>query len=206
MPQFTTTTETDTVVASVLMMGALQKYFSYGARMACGIPSVTLLGVKEDWQTLLESLEKLRVLGNEPTQFYALLKPVLTRFVRTFDDPESDNIEDFWSRIAHESCGSGSHRISGWITAFSFWDQDGKSLYAPHGEPPAHQALLRLDETVYHTVEMSRIPAGWTSVPLKIDDNGNLYETTMVAGSVAIRVSASGGSLDVTAHGYRPVG
>ena len=120
-------------------------------RTECGIPSVTLLGVKEDWQTLLERLEKLRILGNEPTQFYALLKPVLTRFVRMFNDPESDDIKDFWSRIAHESRGSGSHRISGWITAFSFWDQDGKSLYAPRGEPPTHQALLRLDETVYHT-------------------------------------------------------
>lgn len=206
MPQFTTTTETDTVVASVLMMGALQKYFSYGVRTRCGIPSVTLLGVKEDWQTLLERLEKLQVLGNEPTQFYALLKPVLTRFVRTFDDPESDDIKDFWSRIAHESRGSGSHTISGWITAFTFWDQDGKSLYAPYGEPPTHQALLRLDETVYHAVEISRIPAGLTSVPLKIDDNGNIYETTMVAGSVAIRVSTSAEPLDVTAHGYRPVG
>lgn len=207
MPQFTTTTETDTVVASVLMMGALQKYFSYGVRTMCGIPSVTLLGVKEDWQTLLERLEKLQVLGNEPTQFYALLKPVLTRFVRTFDDPESDDIKDFWSRIAHESRGSGSHRISGWITAFTFWDQDGKSLYAPYGEPPTHQALLRLDETVYHAVEISRIPAGLTSVPLKIDENGNIYETTMVAGSVAIRVSTSAEPpLDVTAPGYRPVG
>jgi Domain of unknown function (DUF4419) len=205
MPQFTTTTQTDTIVASVLMMGALQKYFSYGFRTDCGIPSVTLLGVKEDWQTLLERLEKLLVLGNEPTQFYSLLKPVLTRFVKTFDDPESDDTKDFWSRIAHESRGSGSHRITGWIAAFSFWDQDGKSLYAPHGEPPTRYGL-RLGETIYHTVEMSRIPAGWTSVPVKIDDNGNIYETTMVAGSVAVRVSTSGEPLDVTAHSYRPVG
>jgi hypothetical protein len=206
MPQFTTTTETDTVVASVLMMGALQKYFSYGFRTDCGIPSVTLLGVKKDWQTLLERLEKLQVLGDEPTQFYSLLKPVLTRFVRTFDDPESDDTKDFWSRIAHESRGSGTHRISGWITAFGFWDQDGKSLYAPHGELPTHRALLRLDEAIYHTVDMSRIPAGWTSVPLKIDEYGNVYEATMVAGSVAVRVSTSGEPLDATAYGYRPVG
>jgi hypothetical protein len=206
MPQFTTTTETDTVVASVLMMGALQKYFSYGFCTACGIPSVTLLGVKKDWQTLLERLEKLQVLGDEPTQFYSLLKPVLTRFVRTFDDPESDDTKDFWSRITDESRGSGTHRISGWITAFSFWDQDGKSLYAPHGEPPTHRALLRLDEAIYHTVDMSRIPAGWTSVPLKIDEYGNVYEATMVAGSVAVRVSTSGEPLDATDYGYRPVG
>jgi hypothetical protein len=205
MPQFTTTTETDTVVASVLMMGALQKYFSYGSYSRCGIPSVTLLGVKEDWQTLLERLEKLQVLGNEPMQFYTLLKPVLTRFVRTFDDPESDGIKDFWSRIAHESFGSGSHTISGWITAFCFWDQDGKSLYAPYGKPPTRQTLLRLDEIVYHTVEMSKIPAGWTSVPLKVNDDGNIYETTMVAGSVAMRVSTSGEPLDVTPRGYRSV-
>ena len=34
MPAFSTTTDNDRVVASVTMMGALQKYFSYGCRTA----------------------------------------------------------------------------------------------------------------------------------------------------------------------------
>lgn len=35
MPAFSTTTNHDTVIASILMMGAMQKYFSYGCGMLC---------------------------------------------------------------------------------------------------------------------------------------------------------------------------
>ena len=45
---FSTTTRDDRVVAGVLMMGTLQKYFSYMFSIVCGIPSVTLLGTEED--------------------------------------------------------------------------------------------------------------------------------------------------------------
>jgi hypothetical protein len=59
MPDFTTTTKDDEVVASILMMGAMQKYFSYGVRLSCGLPSVTLLGEHEDWEKILARLEKI---------------------------------------------------------------------------------------------------------------------------------------------------
>ena len=49
MPTFTTTTENDKVVASILMMGAMQSYFTYKCTMRCGLPSVTLLGERTDW-------------------------------------------------------------------------------------------------------------------------------------------------------------
>ena len=49
IPAFSTTTAQDCVVASVIMMGALQKYFAYGCRICCALPSVTLLGEKADW-------------------------------------------------------------------------------------------------------------------------------------------------------------
>jgi Domain of unknown function (DUF4419) len=48
MPDFSTTVETNGVVAVVLMMGALQQYFSYDGYLCCGIPSVTLLGERAD--------------------------------------------------------------------------------------------------------------------------------------------------------------
>ena len=53
IPAFSTTTNNDRVVASVIMMGALQKYFSYGCGMTCALPSVTLLGEKSDWVRIL---------------------------------------------------------------------------------------------------------------------------------------------------------
>lgn len=206
MPAFSTTTENDRVVASIIMMGALQKYFDYGFELSCGLPSVTLLGTREDWVEMQQRLEKLPQLGTEPTQFYRLLKPVLTHFVASFDAPESQETKDFWQWIAHESGGSGPPFLSGWITAFCFWDQDGKSMYAPNGEGPSGPIRLQgfdssrnpgcqLGDTLYHRLKIKDMPSGCTSVPVKVDDNGTRYETRMVAGSVGIRVTSSGGPL-----------
>ena len=55
-----------------------------------------------------------------------------------------------------------------------------------------------LDNTLYHLVDVKDIPSGHASVPLTVDDNGVEYNTIMVAGSVAIRVTSSGEALDVT--------
>ena len=135
MPDFTTTTDTDRTVAAILMMGALQEYFSYKCMLLCGLPSVTLLGDKSDWEKLLMRIELIPKLGPEPAQWYQLLKPVLTRFVRTFDSPESSEIKDFWQNIVHyRSGGSGPTYLSGWIAAFCFWDEKGRCLYSSHDD------------------------------------------------------------------------
>lgn len=125
MPAFTTTSRNDEVVASILMMGALQKYFTYSCKVACGIPSVTLLGERSDWVDILARLEKLKTFGDEPTHWYHLLKPVVTRFVMTFDNPTSPEITHFWTRIVNRRGGSGIDEISGWLTAFCLWNEDG---------------------------------------------------------------------------------
>lgn len=109
MPAFSTTTEHDSVVAAILLMGVTQKYFSYGLRMTCGIPSVTLLGQKTDWQLIYSRLDKLETFGAEPSQFCKLLRPVISHFIDSFDNPTSDEIISFWQRIAHKNyMGSGS--------------------------------------------------------------------------------------------------
>lgn len=113
MPAFSTTTEHDSVVAAILLMGVTQKYFSYGLHMSCGIPSVTLVGQKTDWQLIYSRLDKLETFGAEPSQFCKLLRPVISRFIDSFDDPTSDEIIGFWQRIAPKKrVGSGSDYYS----------------------------------------------------------------------------------------------
>lgn len=107
LPCFSTTTKDDQAVASILMMATLQKFFSYGCGILCGLPSVTLLGRKEDWEKLVEKAERLTTFGDEPIIWHSLLKPVLERFVTSFDSPEAEEIKDFWQKIAHYS-GGGS--------------------------------------------------------------------------------------------------
>ena len=135
VPDFSTTTREDTVVASILMMGTLQKYFTYVCCIVCGLPSVTLLGTKGDWENILLRLEKLKTYGEEPTIWYDLLKPVLTKFVETFQSPAPEEVLDFWQKIVHRySMGSGPTYLSGWITAFCFWAEDGSLLHQDPGQ------------------------------------------------------------------------
>ena len=131
IPSFTTTTDTDVVVASVVMMATLQSYFDYRFHLLCGIPHVTLLGEKDDWEQIVLRIEKLKEYGPETTAWYRLLKPVVTRFAQAFENGEADSAynRDFWNRVAHwESMGSGPTYLSGWITAFCAFSDEGKWL------------------------------------------------------------------------------
>lgn len=43
MPNFSTTTDSDRIVASIAFMGAMSKYFFMECATGCGLPSVTLM-------------------------------------------------------------------------------------------------------------------------------------------------------------------
>ena len=179
MPAFTTTTPHDTVIASIVMMASMQKYFSYGCSFTCGIPSVTLLGDKADYELILQRLEKLRSYGKETTLFADLLTPVVKRFILSFDEPESAEVKDFWNRIFSKwNMGSGADYITGWITAFMFWDEDGKMLYGEQRSELLAEQLppLTLDGITYHTISDDAIPPGFATVPVDIDEYGMLRE------------------------------
>ena len=113
------------------MMATLQAYFDYRFCLGCGIPYVTLLGEKSDWEQIVQRIEKLKEYGPETTAWYRLLKPVVTRFARSFDEGVADSTEnrEFWNRVAHwQGGGSGPSYLSGWITAFCAFDDTGKWL------------------------------------------------------------------------------
>ncbi|KAF4451718.1 DUF4419 domain protein [Fusarium austroafricanum] len=182
MPSFSTTTDTDRVVASVLFMGAMQKYFSYTMCLTCGIPSVTLLGDISDWQAILTRLDRLDQLGKEPTEFAEMLRPILKHMILSFEQPDDAKVTRFWNTIATQNpVGSGTDYITGWITAFCFWDDQGKAKRRFQKDV--------LDGVAYPSVDIDSVPLGVASVPVKINDNGNMISSKMVAGSFGIQAS-----------------
>lgn len=192
MPTFSTTTVDDRSTAAVLMMGSLQAYFAYTSMCMCGIPSVTLLGTREDYVDIRARLDKLHELGEQAADFATLLRPVLDGFVASFEDEMSAQTKDFWGRMVHYEGGSGMSRLTGWIAAFCFWRNDGVPMYKrEHAEHYAKRGLT-LDNVSYHGVETSDIPCGFASVPVLVNDNGVLHRTKMVAGSLGMRVGGSG--------------
>ena len=228
MPDFSTTTNNDRVTAVVLFMGAIQQYFTYTFDLCCGIPSVTVLSERADWERIRSRLDNIEQLGEEPAQFAVLLKIVLDFFVKTFNEPAHADVIDFWGRTAHEiNNGSGPAWLSGWITAFCFWNDKGKRLNGParssllestsilssledlagpaapqlqtrSSESETSKSSFRLDLDRFHTVDSEDIPNGYSSVPVTVDDNGTIYHTRMVAGSVGMQAWSSRQPIDIS--------
>ena len=204
MPNFSTTTDDDESVASIVMMGTLQSYFSYGLRGGCGFPSVTLQGEKSDWEEILLKVQRVSKYGPETTEWTRLLIPVVQFMIASFTQPTPPHVKSFWLRACHAAGanGSGSVRtLSGWITAFCFFDEKGQqtSQYSDEemskwdrGVSIAERQRLVLGDVVYPVISPSSIPKGVVSVPITVQDyaTGLEHKTTMVAGSVGMMPSA----------------
>ncbi|KAF9529371.1 hypothetical protein CPB83DRAFT_875519 [Crepidotus variabilis] len=195
LPNFSTTTNNDTVIFAVIMMSTMKAYFKYLFLIECGLPSVTLLGTKSDWESLYSRLDKLYTFGAEPAAFTTMLKPILSRFVQAFTNAETDAVQDtdFWSRICHYQALSGSPMISGWITAFCAWNVDGKwkgpKILASTSNNGHHSVTLDtqtskwiLDNVSYTHLSLKDVPPGYCEVDVRVNDNGVVFDSVMVSG------------------------
>ena len=193
MPNFTTTTLTDRSISAIVMMGTMKEYFSYKCCLMCGIPRVTLEGKKSDWEEILRRLEGLKKYGVGTNTWYHLLRPIISRFVAAYDNPNAPENLDFWGKVAHQTGGgSGPTWLSGWITAFCVFNEQGQWQGNNSAEEQDEDTLhLVLDGFSYPQIDTSDIPGGHTSVDVKLDDNGALFDTMFVAGLVGSRICST---------------
>lgn len=168
-----------TAAAAVLFVGAMQKYFSYGMTIMCGIPSVTLLGEMSDWENIATKLDRLEQLGKEPKQFANLLRPIVQNMIRSFTHPDDPEVTKFWNSIADRDEGSGHCSYTGWIAVFCFWDDEGNARIGTNGG------------SGYPAVDSDKIPSGFASVPVTVTDNGEELQCKMIAGSGGIQAHKS---------------
>jgi hypothetical protein len=174
VPNFTTTTATDKVVGSIIMMATLKNYFDFKCTIQCGIPNVTLMGTKSDWQAVLDRVRKLHLYDIPESTILKTwqnkLEPICQQFVNCFNDRVD---ADFWSKIcSKERYGSGSTLISGWITNFIVFDEDGKYIHK-------------------ESIDSTDIPNGIVSVPVTINNNGAECKAMMFAGSIGYTLAAT---------------
>ena len=183
LPNFSTTEANDTVVCSIVMMSTMQHYFTYKLVTRCGLPTVTLLGEKSDWETILNRIGKLSSFSEETHDWYGLLLPVVSHFVKAFEDPDSTENKEFWQKVAQQTNNmSGVEYLTGWITAFCFWDKQGERLYGK-----SKYKGTKMSGVEFSWVNIRDIPPGFAAVPVKIHDIWFVYQARMVAGSMATR-------------------
>ncbi|KAF2466284.1 uncharacterized protein BDR25DRAFT_306133 [Lindgomyces ingoldianus] len=204
MPSFSTTTNTDKVTAAIIMMGTMQKYFAFFLGITCGIPSVTLMGEREDWENIMDRIDFLCKFGDEHEELLlwnSVLKSVVSRFVQTFDAPDSPEVVQFWQKTVHQHTNSysGEKQITGWILAFCFWETEGNPLIARaigRRSPPWREGVKSdgleywLENNRLGQLDWNDVPAGYAHVPVHIKEygSGEKYLTTAIAGSVGWRV------------------
>lgn len=226
-PNFTTSTNEHVMVAHILMLAQTRAFARKppprtGPALLCGLPSVSLLGTRQDWAVLQWRVEKMSVFGAEAAAYGARLLPVVRRFVQTFDTPDDPAILEFWNSIVvakktasssamagsgsdkdtsgrsslpatlePASCGGSSNgpsfNISGWITAFYFWDADGQSFgrdIAPG------TATTRLDNITYPSVDLRTLPVayGRTKIVLPKFNGTDNFEILAMGGPMGKRI------------------
>ncbi|KAG9398847.1 hypothetical protein AC1031_014165 [Aphanomyces cochlioides] len=81
LPSFSTTTDHDRIVGSVVVMATMKKYFKYTFGLMCGIPNVTLLGTVEDWEAVRSRVDHLKQFGGHMVEWVETLSGVLDQFV-----------------------------------------------------------------------------------------------------------------------------
>ncbi|KAG6918072.1 hypothetical protein DXG01_016730 [Tephrocybe rancida] len=193
LPNFSTTTNNDTVICSAIIMSTLQAYFIYTMRGKCGIPSITLEGTQADWQSILARIDKLPEFGEEPTEWAGMLWVILLRFVRAFDEggpPLRD--KEFWERMIHEQAGSNGYYISGWMSAFCAWSKTGGFFRHKQHQGRERDTVpswvhgLSFDGVWFPRVGVP--PEGYSEVEVIVNDEvqRKTYECTLLAGHVGV--------------------
>ena len=177
LPNFSTTESEDKAVCSIVMTSTLQHYVRYKLRPRCGLPTVSLLGNKSDWEAIMTRIEKLHTFDDETWAWYRLLSQVISHFIKVFEDPDSTENKDFWQNVAQFKTIDGLNYLDGWITAFCYWNDQGERLHRGPG--------YRLKETQYYHVKADEIPSGFALVYVTIDEGGPKYKAEMIAGSMA---------------------
>lgn len=211
MPDFTTTTVTDKVTASIIMMGTMQKYFAYFADITCGIPSVTLLGEESDWQKILariEFLSRFAVKHPELRKWKLVLEAVVRKIVQTFKAPDSPDVVHFWQCAvhAHRDDYYGDKPITGWVLAFCFWDTEGKLLagrYQWEAKALEEKSDWGVTDHYFGSLSWNNVPAAYIHVPVHVNHFGDKFMTKAVAGFVGYEVLDSEQIFPLTRRGTK---
>jgi hypothetical protein len=163
-PDFTTVSKevdfksgntTGVILAKALMMASSLPSKEALPTFPCknGLPSVNVNGTQDDWKMIIKKLDSLEKFGEAPKVYSRLLRPVLSRFVQTFDKPNEPAICLSWSDIvtitARQHLCSTTEAFTGWINAFYMWG------------PAGNLAITSLINSTSEALNLDRITYPW---------------------------------------------
>ncbi|KAG2374111.1 hypothetical protein C9374_011190 [Naegleria lovaniensis] len=182
---FTTSTYIEKTCSEIVMMSALKNYFSYRNMFKCGLPSVTLLGTLQDWESIKERTLQLEQYG---MQFWIkALIPILDQFIETYkfnstnDNPLPNSLKKFWNSIALSKVKSGSTKVTGWISYF--FPYNSQNEISADLQNLSEHFLDQVDIHAWGT-NASEFPSGLSSVDVAVENSpiANVHSLKYMAG------------------------
>jgi hypothetical protein len=196
LPAFSTTGAAARAAAQVVLLDALQSYFTYEVRTLCGIPQIVLEGTEDDWGKLAE---RTRELGRFDLEWWTTaLMPILDEFIAAARGRVNGQ---FWQSIYKWDGGSGGPYTSGWIAAFFPYLKDRRtgrptemSLWLAQGGEALNKLLYppvkREPHYFSHRPTTEAFPGGLSRTPFLWNYLGQSFEMEFLAGFVGVRQEA----------------
>lgn len=201
VPRFSTTGPVEKAASEIVLLDAMQSYFSYEFHTICGIPTITLEGTAADWADIVERVRQIAQFDLE--WWTKPLVPVLKQFVAA---AQGSVDRTFWQTMYKLGGGSGGPYTSGWITVFFPYLKDSETglpttrnvwlessgkvlqglLYPPRGSDP---------HAFGHGPTTEQFPSGLAKAPFVWKYLLDSYEMEFLGGFVGVRQDAETGCL-----------
>lgn len=183
---FSTTGPTERIASQVTLMNCMQKYFTYNIiTLTCGIPYITLKGTPEDWQKMVEKVQKLEKYGLG--WWTDKLVPVLKEFVKTAKGKPD---HQFWrcivAYIAPDKVRGGGcstdlpTKFDGWFLNFFPYDDKGRTPQSVTKDWKMQNEMVSVD-VINNIVDEDMNVASADSLKFKagfvgVEENAETYE------------------------------
>ncbi|KAF7883307.1 uncharacterized protein EAF02_005227 [Botrytis sinoallii] len=119
-----------------------------------------------------------------------MLTPVIQNMILTFENPGAIARVDFWSKIAHIHNLSGGSTLSGWVTVFCAFNENGVCK-GDNWRSGQDTGSMR-EPPQYPVIKIKEIPTGKCEVKVRISGMMELDAVT-VAGLVGALFSSQNG-------------
>jgi len=176
---FSTTTKLSKVASEIVLMDAMSEYFDYEVTTLCGIPSVTLEGTVEDWESIRERVKNITEFDLQ--WWTSELLPVLDEIVKS---AKGNPDISFWQEWYSVGGGSGGPFISGHVAKFY--------PYTGHSKK-SRTDFSKLKGSMFGGLTMGSIPNGISSVPFIWNYYSQRIPMEFIGGIIGIQGTDDGG-------------